>query len=180
MKSKTIVTLLAMYSLTTGCANHATTAPPPPLTSAASTPAALTLPPPRPAGSCKSVNGFPDPTCTPGVFDPTVTQSTINTTTVRPPVKYTDALKIQQIREYGYTDTSVADYEEDRFIPLELGGAPSDPGNLWPEFPHSPNPKDSIENKLKKLVCANKLTLDKARQLIQTNWKTAVQKASTK
>jgi hypothetical protein len=188
MKSKTIVTLLAMYSLTTGCANHATTAPPPPLTSAASTPAALTLPPPRPAGSCKSVNGFPDPTCTPGVFDPRVTQSTINTTicvsgytaTVRPPVKYTDALKIQQIREYGYTDTSVADYEEDHFIPLELGGAPSDPGNLWPEFPHSPNPKDSIENKLKKLVCANKLTLDKARQLIQTNWKTAVQKASTK
>jgi hypothetical protein len=188
MKSKTIVILLAMYSLTTGCANRSKTAPPPPLTSTASTPAALTLPPPRPAGSCKSVNGFPDPTCTPGVFDPRVTQSTINTTicvsgytaTVRPPVKYTDALKIQQIREYGYTDTSVADYEEDHFIPLELGGAPSDPGNLWPEFPHSPNPKDSIENKLKKLVCANKLTLDKARQLIQTDWKTAVQKASAK
>jgi hypothetical protein len=95
-------------------------------------------------------------------------------------VSYTDALKVQQIREYGYSDTSVADYEEDHFIPLELGGNPIDPKNLWPEFPHSPNPKDSVEDKLKKLVCANKLNLADARRLIRTNWTTALQNAGAK
>ena len=73
--------------------------------------------------------------------NPDVTQDTIDSTicvsgwtaTVRPPASYTTALKIQQIADYGYTDTSTADYEEDHFIPLELGGSPTDPGNLWPE-----------------------------------------------
>jgi len=117
-----------------------------------------------------------------------VTQSNIKTTIcvagytekVRPPVTYTNNLKVEQIREYGYSDTSVADYEEDHFIPLELGGNPTDPKNLWPEFPHSPNPKDSVEDKLKRLVCAGKITLDEARQLIRTDWTTALQKASAK
>jgi len=95
-------------------------------------------------------------------------------------VSYTDALKVQQIREYGYSDTSVADYEEDHFIPLELGGNPTDPKNLWPEFPHSPNPKDSVEDKLKRLVCANKLPLADAQRLIRTNWTTALQNAAKK
>ena len=40
---------------------------------------------------------------------------------------------MKQIAEYGYADTSTADYEEDHLIPLELGGAPRDPNNLWPE-----------------------------------------------
>jgi hypothetical protein len=192
MRTLTICTALAVYSITTGCANRTSAtanapAPPPPSATAASVRVAPS-PPAHPAGTCKSVNGYPDPTCTPGEVDPNVTQSNIKTTicvsgytkTVRPPTSYTDALKIQQIGEYGYTDTNVADYEEDHFIPLELGGSPSDPRNLWPEFPHSPNPKDSVETKLKGLVCANKITLDQARQLIRTDWKTALQKASTK
>jgi hypothetical protein len=188
--SKSAILALAIFSLSTGCAKRSVTAAaptPPPLATASMRPMP-SLPTERPAGSCKSTNGFPDPTCTPGEIDPSVTQSNIKTTIcvagytgmVRPPVSYTDALKVQQIREYGYTDTSVADYEEDHFIPLELGGNPTDPKNLWPEFPHSPNPKDSVEDKLKKLVCAGKITLDEARQLIRTDWTTALQKASTK
>jgi hypothetical protein len=181
---------LGVCLLSTGCAKRTSTtasAPPPPLATA-SVRIVPAPPPERPAGSCKSANGFPDPTCTPGEIDPSVTQNNIKTTIcvagytakVRPPVSYTDALKIQQIREYGYTDTSVADYEEDHFIPLELGGNPTDPKNLWPEFPHSPNPKDSVEDKLKKLVCANKLGLADAQRLIRTNWTTAVQNATKK
>jgi hypothetical protein len=189
--SKTVVMAFGAYLLGTGCAKPPATtanAPPPPLSARSSVTATPSVPPELPAGSCKSANGYPDPTCTPGEVDPNVTQSNIKTTIcvsgytkkVRPPTSYTDALKIQQIRAYGYTDTNVADYEEDHFIPLELGGNPTDPKNLWPEFPHSPNPKDSVETKLKGLVCANKITLDQARQLIRADWKTAVQKASAK
>jgi len=186
---KTAVIVVAIFSLATGCTKRvATTAPPapPPPTAPRATAAARatepSLPTERPAGSCKSVNGFPDSNCTPGQIDPSVTQSNIKTTIcvsgytkkVRPPTSYTNALKVQQISEYGYTDTNVKDYEEDHFIPLELGGNPTDPGNLWPELGPSPNPKDSVEGKLKRLVCSNKMTLDEARQRIRANWKTAV------
>src|SRR5437016_11891368 len=92
-------------------------------------------------GGCHSVNGLPDSICTPGVADPRVTQANIltticvsgYTTKVRPSTAYTNALKVEQIRAYGYADTNPTDYEEDHLIPLELGGHPTDPKNLWPE-----------------------------------------------
>jgi len=89
-----------------------------------------------------------------------VRQSTIKKTicksgwtkTVRPPVSYTNALKIMQMLLYEETG-SPSHYEEDHFIPLELGGAPRNPKNLWPE-PHSQSKlSDPLENKLKRQVC---------------------------
>ena len=183
------VLAFAILLLSTGCTKHVATTANPPAPPPAAPRAAVTearaepnLPPERPAGSCKSVNGFPDASCTPGEVDPSVQQSDIKTTIcvsgytekIRPPTSYTDALKVQQIREYGYTDTSPRDYEEDHFIPLELGGNPTDPRNLWPELGPSPNPKDSVEGELRRLVCSEKMTLDEARQRIRANWKTAV------
>ncbi|QUQ68303.1 hypothetical protein [Kutzneria sp. CA-103260] len=98
------------------------------------------------------------------------------TATIRPPVSYTNALKKQGIADYGYADTSMADYEEDHFLPLELGGAPRDPRNLWPE-PHSGDQnsysKDKVENDVKKAVCAGEATLDRAQQAMLANWTTA-------
>jgi hypothetical protein len=85
-------------------------------------------------------------------------------------VNYTDALKRQQIREYGYADTRISDYEEDHLISLELGGHPNDPRNLWPEFPHSPNAKDKVEDELHKKVCAGQITLSEAQQIISRDW----------
>ncbi len=139
------------------------------------------------ASTCsRSYLPLPDPRCTPGSYNPDVTQATIATTicvsgwtaTVRPPTSYTNALKVQGITDYGYSDTSLADYEEDHYVPLELGGAPRDPNNLWPE-PHAGSKnsatKDGVENKLKKAVCAGKVTLAAARTAIRTDWTTALQ-----
>ena len=129
---------------------------------------------------------LPDPSCTPGSYNPDVTQSTIHSTicvtgwtaTVRPPTSYTDPLKVQGIADYGYSDTSLSDYEEDHFVPLELGGAPRDPANLWPE-PHygtqTSYTKDGVETKLKNAVCAGTITLAAARSAIRANWTTALQ-----
>ena len=47
--------------------------------------------------------------------------------------EHASSLKRRQIAAYGYTDTDPRDYEEDHLIPLELGGAPGDPRNLWPQ-----------------------------------------------
>jgi hypothetical protein len=113
---------------------------------------------------------LPDPSCTPGAYNPDVTQSTIDSTicvsgwtaTVRPSTSYTNALKIKQIAQYGYSDTSTADYEEDHQVPLELGGAPKAAANLWPEPRYGTKTagnKDAVENKLKKAVCNGTVTL---------------------
>lgn len=121
---------------------------------------------------------LPDPSCTPGEIDPSVSQDNLATTicrsgyteTVRPPVSYTNALKKQQIVDYGYEDTNMSDYEEDHFISLELGGSPRDPRNLWPEPHPSTNEKDKVENYLHEQVCSGKLTLTRAQQEIAGNW----------
>lgn len=75
---------------------------------------------------------------------------------------------------YGFTD-SIHSHEEDHLISLELGGAPSDPANLWPEPHASPNPKDKVENFLHAAVCAGKISLADAQHRIATNWTTAEQ-----
>src|SRR5216684_5749841 len=146
----------------------------------------VSIPNPTPPanGSCHSVNGLPDPICTPGVADPRVTQDNIltticvsgYTTKVRPSSRYTDALKAQQIKAYGYTDTKPADYEEDHLIPLEIGGHPTDPKNLWPEpltGPHPATKKDGLENSLQTKVCAGLITLAAAQTAIAKNWESA-------
>jgi hypothetical protein len=121
---------------------------------------------------------LPDTTCTPGVIDTAITQENIDQTicmkgytkSVRPKVSYTNNLKRQQIIEYGYLNTNVADYEEDHLISLELGGSPSDPKNLWPEPGGSPNKKDKVENYLHSEVCSGKISLIEAQKEISTNW----------
>ena len=147
--------------------------------------AALPATPHRAAVSCStSYLPLPDPSCTPGATNPDVTQDNIDQTicvsgwtkTVRPPTSYTNKLKVEQIAEYGYSDTSTADYEEDHFIPLELGGAPRDPNNLWPE-PHAGDEnsygKDAVENALHKAVCDGQVNLVDAQNAIATDWTTA-------
>src|SRR5450759_149425 len=131
--------------------------------------------------------GEPDSAMTPGATNPAVTQATIGSTicvsgwtsTIRPPSSYTTALKRTQIVAYRYTDTSLADYEEDHLISLEIGGAPRDPANLWPEpytislpdgTPVGARVKDQLENRLKSLVCSRSMTLATAQRLIATDW----------
>jgi hypothetical protein len=128
-----------------------------------------------------------DPVLTPGAADPTVTQASIHTTicvagytaTVRPPSSYTTALKRQQIALSGDTDTNLADYEEDHLIPLEVGGAPRDPANLWPEpydaiaadgTPAGARVKDRFENWLHDQVCSGAMLLVAAQQQIAGDW----------
>jgi hypothetical protein len=106
------------------------------------------------------------PALTPGVLNPDVTQATIRQTicrrgwtkTVRPPTSFTSALKLVQIREYRFTGGPV-DYQEDHFISLELGGAPNDPRNLWPERRPRADRVDTIENELNAAVCSGQISL---------------------
>ncbi len=144
---------------------------------------ASSTPPPHTPTRCESKNGLPDPICTPGVTDPRVTENNLEetickkgyTATIRPPVEYTNKLKLAQMEAYGYAGQDPHGYEEDHLISLELGGAPADPKNLWPELGASPNAKDKVENRCHEKVCNHELSLAAAQQEIATNWPTACQ-----
>ena len=101
--------------------------------------------------------GAANPQITQSNIKDTICSRHWSTKLVRPPAGYTSRLKRRQLREYGDTvhqiraelinpntgkiDTSrcvphsdnMACYEEDHLIPLEDGGDPTDPRNLWPE-----------------------------------------------
>lgn len=128
---------------------------------------------------------YPDPIRTPGATDPDITQDSIyenicnpgwSTRSIRPPAHYTDQLKREQIRDFGYADTNTRDYEEDHLIPLELGGNPTDPRNLWPEpyFTSIPDggahSKDRVESYLHREVCLRQITLQEAQREIADDW----------
>jgi hypothetical protein len=139
-----------------------------------------------PAHGCSARGALPDPHCTPGALDPRVNQADVKRTicvrgytrSVRPPESYTSSLKRRQLTAYGwYAGRTPAAYEEDHLIPLELGGAPSDPRNLWPEArvgaKGGAGQKDVLENYLHRAVCSGAMSLRDAQQAIGRNWQAA-------
>jgi hypothetical protein len=114
------------------------------------------------------------------VIDPAVTQENLAQTicksgyasSVRPSTSYTSKVKSERMQAYGDTD-SPTHYELDHLVSLELGGSPTNVGNLWPELA-SPTPgfheKDKVEDYLHSQVCTGKLDLATAQQEIAQDW----------
>jgi hypothetical protein len=137
------------------------------------------------AGPCHYRGGaggaeLPDPRCTPGAYDPAVTQANIKVTIcssgytkgVRPPSEQTTRFKYDQAY-IAYGLRHAVRTELDHLVSLELGGA-NDATNLWPEQPPTPNPKDKVENELHRAVCDGRVTLAAARAAIASDWSTAL------
>lgn len=176
-----LAALIAAVVAVTGCTPGAIA------TTAASTQTAGSLPPggdttPIPApGTCHlgSRNGqdIPDPSCTPGALNPDVTQANIGSTicrsgwtkTVRPNLATT---KRRIIAAYDLPAGTNGELDHD--VSLELGGAPSDPRNLWIEPGKVPNHKDPIENQLNDAVCSGLITLSVAQHNIAADWTTSI------
>ena len=135
----------------------------------------------------KPAPGAVNPDITQANIDQTICNSQWSTTSIRPPVSYTNNLKIKQLAAAHATDKLPAHYEEDHLVSLELGGHPRDPRNLWPErwgtpghpltrlgpFPShlvGAKAKDMTETALHADVCHGTLTLREAQFIIATDW----------
>lgn len=125
-------------------------------------------------GPCRYAGADPDPDCTPGADAPAVTSQNLQSTicragyanSVRPLTSYTNPMKVLLLGAYGDTAPAAA-YELDHLVPLEVGGEPRSPLNLWPEpwendasHPQGFAPvgqgaqtKDKVENELHRRVC---------------------------
>jgi len=148
---------------------------------------------------------LPDPAFTPGALNPEVTQATISeticttgwTSTVRPPESYTERIKhledqqggtvsfggvTYQVHGFELSDPDISHFELDHLIPLELGGSPADPANLWMEPYERPEgtaalgtgsqTKDKVEDAARAAVCAGRVSLADAQRRIVANWYT--------
>lgn len=125
--------------------------------------------------------GFSPPS---GAVDPRVTPANLASTvcaagytrTVRPPSRYTGALKRRQLAAAGIDPRRARRYEEDHLIPLELGGDARDARNLWPQpwdGAEGARRKDRLENRLHRLVCSGRLDLRAAQRAIAADWRAA-------
>jgi hypothetical protein len=148
-----------------------------PVSSASST---VVQPQPKPGACHAKGSGLfsePDPACTPGALNPAVKQASIDQTictsgytqTIRPPGRITAKEKLASMAAYGDSGAPSA-FEYDHLVSLELGGAANDPRNLWPEPGGSPNPKDSVENALHRMVCSGQIRLSQAQRIMATGW----------
>ena len=186
--------LVAAAALALLCACQPTNAPsptasPPAPASAPASPTSAPTPSPHPSAAVSSAPaapvgwtlGYARRDLTPGVRNPAVTQATIGTTicvrgwtaTVRPPVSYTNSLKATGLVAYGYTNRDPASVEEDHLLPLEGGGSPTDPRNLWPQPRYgavTAAQKDTAENALRASVCSGVATLDAAQAAFLAKW----------
>jgi len=115
----------------------------------------------------------PDPRRTPGDVLTTDTRKICTpgyTQTVR---NVPARLKKQVYQEYGILNPKPGTYEIDHLISLELGGSNSI-RNLWPQSyiskPLNARVKDTLENKLNKLVCSGKLPIQTAQKAIAQDW----------
>jgi hypothetical protein len=145
----------------------------------------ILLPSARPAGSLHVTgpNGeLPDPLGTPGEInsdvtdDPVVLKATIGTpgwtAKVRPPVSYTNALKVQVMVEYGLTGDP-ASFELDHLIPLCCGGNPTAQQNLWAQRRagvNSASLKDITEVLAQHAILAGHISLQEAQDGFRHDW----------
>ena len=173
-----------------------------------SRPPQVAVPPPPPPTVSDLVTNrvgppdiYPRTDLNPGLANPEITQDNIaeticnknwKTSSIRPSAHYTTGLKISQIAEYGFADTTTADYEEDHIISLENGGDPKDPRNLYPEAYNTQvngerigaHEKDKVENYVHNGICldvpdakfspgpkpSHSLTLQQGQRILAGDW----------
>jgi hypothetical protein len=217
----TTISCAALLASATGCAGHvsSTVVPPAPAASSRTAPAPAGQPAasgpvvanghgwtaegglegPMPApGTCHTRHAadggeLPDPTCTPGSTDPTVTQANVDSTlgrpggytaSVRPPAQLTEAAKKKLMAAYGIPWSEAGSYELDHVTPLCAAGS-SDLRNLFPmknvflpglghKTSMDHNSKDTVEDYVCSAVRKHTVRLADAQKTMAADWTTAV------
>lgn len=133
------------------------------------------------AGTCLAQAYVPNHDKTPGAISAAVTQENIQETvcaegwvqTIQPPAKYTDKLKVKQIKALHLKGKS-RDYVEDHLVPLCVGGDPRDPHNLWPQRTNgdwNAKVKDQLESAVCRAVCSGDRTLREGQEIfLEPDW----------
>lgn len=120
---------------------------------------------------------LPDLANTPGVARPGMTAIKVCSTKWGKDARHvSEAMKREVFAAYGMTNTKPpCPCEIDHLVSRELGGA-DDVRNLWPQsFGSKWNAhlKDKLENRLNREMCAGRITLKQAQEMLVNDWRVA-------
>jgi hypothetical protein len=119
---------------------------------------------------------LPDPAATPGAVLTTDAATVCKPGYSRTVRSVPASVKKRVYSEYGTGRRAGVCCEVDHLVSLALGGSNS-LLNLWPE-PYQPQPgaheKDLVENYLHREVCAGRIDIQAAQDLIRTDWTKAL------
>jgi len=131
---------------------------------------------------------LPDLTKTPGVVRHDLTAEAICTTSWGKDRRFvTEKMKREVFAVYGLSgnddpscplDKHGRRFEIDHIVSRELGGA-DDVRNLWPQCyagKWGASLKDALENKLHREICAGRITLKQAQNMLVNDWRVAYRK----
>jgi hypothetical protein len=125
-----------------------------------------------------SLASNPDPALTPGATLPVSQADLCTQKSAARPRLVLASVGQKVFEEYGIRNPKPGTYELDYLIDADLGGS-DDARNLWPQ-PYSAqwnaHVKDALENHLRELVCAGKISLAQAQQDISLDWTSAYKK----
>ena len=143
---------------------------------------------------CVIVHSMPDPACTPGGVDTSLTLEIICTQKTKERRNTTKAIDDETFAEYGLSRKGNIKYENDHHISIEIGGSDNDINNHWPQRYENEqklkagklsddelgaHAKDKVENWFHQRVCKTwagtagpdeVLSLADAQRMIATNW----------
>ena len=113
----------------------------------------------------------------PGATDPAITSANARqivcrmgyTSTIRPTREWSHGVKVRLLAEQ-HLPGQIKDYELDHLIPLNIGGAPRDPANLWLQRWDEARAKDDDELELYHAVCSGRMTLEQAQRRMLDKW----------
>ena len=122
---------------------------------------------------------LPDPNLTPGAVLPVTVADIARRGYTRTIRDVPESVRRAVYAEYGITSHAPREYEIDHLVLLELGGSNSI-RNLWPESyktqPWTAYAKDTLEDRLHKLVVTGQLALPTAQREIASDWIAAYKK----
>lgn len=136
---------------------------------------------PEPEQRVGPAGSYPNSALTPGATDPRVTPRNVRKTicaanyaaSMQPAAAYASRIMQRQLARYHAADTDSADYTLDYVVPIELGGDPDAPSNMWP-MPNSQSPgpqeKQRAAAYLHDQVCAGAMSLDAAQHAMLNDW----------
>lgn len=92
--------------------------------------------------------------------------------TQRPPVAYTNRIKMRLLHDMGLPPELLVDFVLDHRISISAGGSPDALANLVLQDRDASGRKDRFEEKMHHAICAGEISLRQAQELLW-NWKDA-------
>jgi hypothetical protein len=116
---------------------------------------------------------LPDSLITPGDTFPGALENICRKGYTKEVRNVSKATKEKVFKLYKITQHKQGEFEIDHLIPLTIGGN-NNIKNLWPQSyltePWNAHKKDRLENRLRRLICTGKITLQEAQYAIAHDW----------